>query len=393
MKRIKEIIKNVIKLLLKLVPTDKKLWVFGAWAGKLYADNSKYMFEYVNNNKPQIKAVWVTKSDDVLKQVRAMGYRCYKSYSVLGIWYVSRAAVCFETAGNGDISVLAECSKAKIIQLWHGMGIKDVGISDKGWYGSYSEEKKAQLEKSFKDNHATWYWMAASQEAVTKYHKAYYVPEEHFFITGQPKDDTFVNVNENEYINDIRKKHPAARIAVYLPTHRNFGADNEISDVMSIESLEKLNKKLCEKNIVMIFKPHFHEFSKYAGCESAMSNIVFATDMQKFGDVYEFLPQCDMLITDYSGIMFGYIASSKPIIYFAYDYDEYINSDAGFCYDYNDITYGPVCSTWDDVVDAAATIESADYDELRQKQRERFCPHCDGRSCERIFEQTMKLIG
>ena len=149
---------------------------------------------------------------------------------------------------------------------------------------------------------------------------------------------------------------------------------------------------LEEKNIVMIFKPHFHEFEKYAGYEGTLGNIIFATDKEKFGDVYEFLPACDMMITDYSGIMFGYLASGKPIVYFPYDYDEYVNGDAGFCYDYYDITYGPVCKTWEDVVNTLATITSEDYAELREKQRARFCPHADGKNCERVYQAVLDIM-
>ena len=41
--------------LVMLFPRQEELWVFGAWKGKLYADNAKYMFEYVNREHPQIR--------------------------------------------------------------------------------------------------------------------------------------------------------------------------------------------------------------------------------------------------------------------------------------------------------------------------------------------------
>ena len=44
-----------------LVPKDNNLWLFGSWFGESYVDNSKYLFEYVNQNQPKIKAIWITK--------------------------------------------------------------------------------------------------------------------------------------------------------------------------------------------------------------------------------------------------------------------------------------------------------------------------------------------
>ena len=79
-------------------------------------------------------------------------------------------------------------------------------------------------------------------------------------------------------------------------------------------------------------------------------------------------------------------------MYFTYDYDEYINGDAGLCYDFNDITYGPVCKTWDEVVECLSTIKPEDYAELREKQRARFCPYSDGENCQRVYETTLKIL-
>ena len=122
-------------------------------------------------------------------------------------------------------------------------------------------------------------------------------------------------------------------------------------------------------------------------------NIVFATDSQVYGDIYEFLPVCDMMITDYSGVMLGYLASKKPMIYFAYDLDEYISSDAGFCYTYDEVTAGPICKTWDEVIDAVWQLAQKDlYVKKREQLRKRFCPMADGESCSRIFNKVQEII-
>ena len=99
-----------------------------------------------------------------------------------------------------------------------------------------------------------------------------------------------------------------------------------------------------------------------------------------------------MMITDYSGIMFSYLASGKPIIYFPYDLDAYQKGDMGFYYDYEDITYGPICKSWDAVIDNVASITAEDYAQQRDAMRTRFCPYHDGDSCRRIYEQVCRLL-
>lgn len=379
------------KIMLLIIPKRKNLWVFGAWQGKLYADNSKYLFEYINQECPSIHAVWIAGEKSVVEQVRAAGYCSYHRFSLLGMISWLCAAVCFETEGNQDIVPVVGTGKQRVIQLWHGMGIKAVGL-ESGWYKDQPEEEAKAQKRIFEKVYSRWYWFCASEEAKSKYSRSFAVQEEQFIITGQPKDDSFVTIKYNETITSIRNQFPECRIAVYLPTHRNFGKVSKISDEMSVEKLKIVNEKLKENNIVMIFKPHFHEFKKYEGYETSFSNIIFAIDKQKYGDVYEFLPACDCLITDYSGIMFGYLASNKPIIYFAYDYEEYLKEDAGLCYNYEDILYGPLCKTWEEVIEQVSVIQSEDYSDLREKQKMRFCPYDDGRCCERVYRQVLQLL-
>jgi len=380
-----------IAFLAAKLPKNKRKWVFGAWGGKLYAENARVLFQYINENHKEIIPIWIAGEKRIVEQVRSLGYLCYHKHALTGIWHYLTAGACFITEGIYDIERTIGMGDQKVIQLWHGMGIKGVGLTSEK-FRNCDEEVLEKRKEYYKSEHATWYWMGASKEAMKKYSHSYLIPEDHIFITGQPKDDEFRKNTNNAYIDEIRKKYPGARIAVYLPTHRESGKNRNIPEEMKLETLEKVNKSLTDRNLVLIFKPHMHEFSVYAGYETSLSNIIFATDKEKFGDVYEFLPACDLMITDYSGIMFSYLASGKPIIYFPYDIDQYRKGNMGFYYDYEDITYGPICKNWDEVIEHMATITAEDYAQQRERMRERFCPYHDGEICCRIFEQVCKLL-
>lgn len=384
--KLKNFLLNSLFIISNFFPKKKNLWLFGAWQGKLYADNSKYLFRYINQNHPEIIAVWISRNQEAVNKAISEGYRAFNYKSLRAKWYTLRASVVFETEGNND-HIPYLIGGAKKIQLWHGFGIKN----NKKWQIDTNLINKNKFH-TLAYAHFDDYWMTACEEASKKYADSYNISSNRMFITGQPKDDTFVWNKPSAVIDKIREEHKDCRIFVYLPTHRNFGKNSEFNNVMSLETLQVVNCKLVENNLVMIFKPHFHEFKKYAGYTESLSNIIFATDMEKYGDVYEFLPVCDGLITDYSGIMFGYLASGKPIIYFTYDYDEYLKDDFGFYYNFDDITYGPVCRTWDEVVSNMKNITSEDYSSQREKLREKFCPYADGKSCERVYLKVKELL-
>lgn len=393
MNKIKIIIKDIVFTflilvfkLVKHIPKNPEIWVFGSWNGELYADNSKYMFEYVNAHHPEIQAVWITKSRDIVEKLRKKGYLVYKNTSFKGMCYCVKASVAFITEATHDISEVM-IAGAKIIQLWHGMGIKDV----RSFIAQNQSKAKSNYIKVMR-SHSDEYWMTACEEAIKKYSISYNIPREKMYITGQPKDDTFVSECNNAFIEQLRKEHPDDKIIVYLPTHRNFG-QHKNDNILSYDTLMQVNVMLAERHILMIFKPHAHEFKNYQNFVTDMSNIVFATDVALFGDVYEFLPACDGLITDYSGIMLGYLTCEKPIIYFAYDKEDYIKDDAGFYYKYDEITAGPVCSTWKEVIDETTEIFVNDrYADLRTEMRLKFSPFNDGKNKERVYEQVKKLL-
>ena len=93
MKLIKKIFKNLVLLLFlpfwhiqRFIPRNKNLWIFGSWSGKKYSDNSKFLFEYVNLHCSNIKAIWITKSDEVYKELKKTGRNVYYANSIKGIF-------------------------------------------------------------------------------------------------------------------------------------------------------------------------------------------------------------------------------------------------------------------------------------------------------------------
>lgn len=374
--------------IISFLPRKKSVWVFGAWHGDLYADNSKYMFEYVSKyHSNNINAIWISRKTEVVDEVRKRGFKAYKCMTFMGAIACLKAGVVFLTEDRHDVSRVL-ISGATIIQLWHGMGIKDITK-----FFPTGQDIVQKKYDSLIHSHRNEMWMVASEEAKKKYMDAFSLPEEHIYITGQPKDDTFIHTVSNAMISEIRLNHPDCKIVTYLPTHRKFGGKGS-EKLLSNEQIEHVNSRLKKNNIIMIFKPHKHEFKNYIESNKKFSNVIFATDSQIYGDVYEFLPACDMMITDYSGIMFGYLASEKPIIFFAYDYDEYISTDAGFCYSYEEVTPGPICKSWDEVIDVLSELYLHDsYVDKRYCLKKKFCPMADGSSCERIFATVQEILG
>ena len=67
----------------------------------------------------------------------------------------------------------------------------------------------------------------------------------------------------------------------------------------------------------------------------------FAFDVSDELSIDVLLSVADACISDYSSLVFEYSLFEKPLIFFAFDKDEY-DDWRGFYYDYEDMTPGPV---------------------------------------------------
>lgn len=95
----------------------------------------------------------------------------------------------------------------------------------------------------------------------------------------------------------------------------------------------------------------------------------------------------DICISDYSSLVFEYSLFERPMLFFAYDLDEYFDW-RGFYYDYNELTPGPVCKTNDEMIDYISHL-----DERFDKQKvidfkEKFMRSCDGHATDRILHMV-----
>ena len=121
--------------------------------------------------------------------------------------------------------------------------------------------------------------------------------------------------------------------------------------------------------------------------------IDFFYDLSDVRDVNDFLLITDILITDYSSIIFDYAILNKPIVYFTYDLDEY-NSDRGLYFDFSEYVYGKVAINTDELIEAISDNEL--MEDKRKIFIDKFLKNCDGHAvrntCEWIFEDNLDFL-
>ena len=336
---LKFLLKYILYVLSKIFYRKKRIWVFKGFADK-YIDNSKSLFEYVNKYKKSIKAIWITSDFDTCNKVKSLKYECYMKNSIKGIYYLLNSKFYF----YGDYVDYSTSNGAITINLWHGLPMKKIEFDIK------SGSLKALFNNSVKSRikyphlyHKPNYVISSSNSMSEKiFMSAFRVPIENCLNFGFPRNDVLFNesnyllgyfkMNDKDIYNLFNEKYN--KIFIYLPTWRDNGEDFFGNSGINLIELNNLMKR---ENSLFIIKMHPAtklniDVNQFSNLELLNNNV----------DLYAILPLTDVLITDYSSVFFDYLLLNKKIIFFPFDYKDYIKGRE-FYFNYKDIiTENPV---------------------------------------------------
>ncbi len=383
-------------------PRKRNVWVFGAWWGDRYADNSRWLFEYVNRNHPEIRAIWITKKSSIVKALREVGYEAYHMYSFLGIYYSLRAFVGVVSLDVRDINI-GTVGGMKIVQLWHGIPMKKIHFDT--YIGKIADSFLGKLSMFLFPfmRRAVYYgnsmFIATSKHVAERMKSAFRVSSQCLVITGYPRNDVFfmkdkgyfVLPEESVLVREIRdKKKLRKRIVMYLPTHRREGLCG--LDWICGENMRLLDQRLGELGCVLLIKLHYCHRGSSVYSEEDFENIVWIREKVSL-DIYIILRYVDILITDYSSVYFDFLLLNRPVVFAPFDIDSYVK-DRGLYYDYDSVTAGPKAKNWEEVLSFLEEVICAPdkYAEEREKLCRLFHAYRDGRSSERVFDGIQNFI-
>jgi CDP-glycerol glycerophosphotransferase len=112
-------------------------------------------------------------------------------------------------------------------------------------------------------------------------------------------------------------------------------------------------------------------------------------DVSYFRDVRDLYLAADVLVTDYSSVMFDFALTGKPMVFYAYDLDRYRDEIRGFYFDLFPDAPGPVATTEDELVDELVSLEA---NQDRYAARYRAFRHTyghleDGHATDRVLQR------
>jgi len=351
-----------------LLPKNKNVWIFGSWFGEKYADNSKALFEFVNKHDKEILAVWLTQSKTVFRDLNQKGLNVYYTYSLFGYYYSAIAKFIFVSTGMHDVNRFVSSNNIKV-QLWHGTPLKKIMNDDKLVIDKKKSHTLKQIFTPF--NTIKYQYLLSSSENINNHLiSAFGNKIKNIIVEGYPRNDMLFGINNKE------------KIITFLPTHRGEGKRGIQNIFQSFDSKE-FDRFLEKRSCRLLIKPHFYDLNNITLETTEHINI-----LKEDVDLYQLLSKTDILITDYSSVYFDFLLLDRPVIFTPFDIKEYINKDRQLYYDYNEVTPGPKCKNWDEVlIELDKILKSEDgYKKERQQVNDYFNKYKDGNSSKRVYE-------
>lgn len=273
--------------------------------------------------------------------------------------------------------------ETKYIQLWHGCGaFKKVGLStiDKKFGKSAASHKEYPLNTNYS------YVTIASPEVSWIFEESMGIDKDAGIIvpTGISRTDEFFDPDYikkcYEKIHKIIPETQKKKIILYAPTFRGQVAKAVSPDALDVEKFYNA----FHEDYILIFKHHQSARTIPEIPEAYRDSFAFDMTRGKGMNINELMTVADIMITDYSSVVFEYSLFERPMVFFTFDLDDYIDQ-RGLYYDFDEVTPGPLCYTNDEMINYISDVDRKFNKQEVIEFKEKFMSSCDGHSSERIW--------
>ncbi|MFF5366646.1 CDP-glycerol glycerophosphotransferase family protein [Streptomyces sp. NPDC013187] len=357
-------------------PVNPHLAVFAAYWNRGVACNPAAIAAKLAELAPQIHAVWVVTEENAALLPPGTDHVVPGSRRY---WEVLATAKYLVNNVNFPNAVVKR-PDAIHVQTHHGTPLKRMGLDQMAFpAAAQGLDFPALLERIDR-----WdFSVSANSHTTRMWERAYpshYVSLDH----GYPRNDVYYTAGADD-IRAVRDRlgiAPGRRAVLYAPTHRDY----EAGWTPRLD-LAALADRLGEDTVLLVRGHYF-----YGGAASPLTNLRRTgriIDVSSYDPVEELCLAADVLVTDYSSIMFDYANLDRPIVIHADDWETY-RTTRGVYFDLMDQAPGPVARNQQELTEILTTEAWRDESAAKSRAvfRRRFCEYDDGRAAERVVRRV-----
>jgi CDP-glycerol glycerophosphotransferase len=320
--------------------------VFDSHGGKQYSCNPRAVYEELRRRDSGLRCVWISYDGQfrVPDGGQVVAYQSREHYQL-----AARARLVVSNALQPKW--YRKPAGQLYLQTWHGTPLKRICLDvEHPQFASglaYHDQVRADV--------AGWDALVSANAFSTAIFRKAFGFDGDILEFGYPRNDVLAGPDAAGLAARVRGQLglPAgARTVLYAPTWRDdattradgYGFPQHLD-------LGAVTRALGDDYVTLVRAHPMIKETLVTG--TADSKII---DVTRYPDMADLLLIADVLITDYSSVMFDFALTGRPMLFFAYDLERYRDKLRGFYFDFEAEAPGPLLRSSDEVIDAARDL-------------------------------------
>ena len=387
---IRQIIKKTVIIIyyvfLKVLPINNKVIFFESNVGRNYSSNPKYVYEEMVKKEldREFKCIWSLEDTTINIPGNAIKV---KRARLKYLYYLAIAKIWICDTRQPEF--LIKRPETTYIQLWHGTPLKKLAM-DLDVFKSSERIELSEYKRLFKKNTETWDYLISQSDYTTERFRSSFDFKNKILNSGFPRNDILFRKNNLKSINSIKNSYNIPldkKIILYAPTWRDDEFyDNGIYKYSPKIDFDLMKKELSDTHILLV---KLHYLVKDSADWSKYNGFIYKCDQS--WDIQELYLISDILVTDYSSVMFDYSITKRPMIIYAYDYEKYRDNLRGFYFNIFEEFPGPIVKNTPTLISSIKNYDCKNYDKKYKRFLKKFTSFDDGNASSRIVDLILKI--
>lgn len=371
----KNLIIKLFYFLFRILPIKRTNILFIGYYGSQYGCSPKYLSQYFSKNDKNIKITWAFTQPQKYNIENIIPIRYYS------LCYFYELATSKVIISNYRLpEYFKKRNNQLYIQTWHSSLRLKMIENDTVNTLPESYVKMAKYDSSQID-----LLLSGCKFSSEIFKRAFWYNGE-IFECGTPRCDILFDQNENN-IKTIKNKiglKSDDKILLYAPTFRK-GNNLSAYDIDFKRVLNELNQQGNWKVLIRLH-PHLQDYSA-----ELVKNNDSVIDVTKYDDIQELLLISNLLISDYSSLMFDFAITKKPCVLYTSDLEEYLKKDRNLYFNINELPF-PICRNNNELIETIKAFDIEKYINALNKFDLKIGSFEDGNASKRVYEKVIKII-
>ncbi len=377
---------RILMRIFTLFPVRKNRVMFESFLGKQYNDSPKAIHDELKKRDASLELIiskqrGVSITDEHVTSVDRMTIKWIFLLATSRVWISNSRLPSWLVKRKGTL----------YYQTWHGTPLKKLALDMVDVRMANTSTNR--YKKDFVKESAKWDVLLSPNSYSSNIFKRAFGYKGRMLEIGYPRNDVLYQSEHHLHFIDKVKAHyqiaSGKKIILYAPTWRDddYAEQGNYSFKLPF-SIERFEEEFGEE-YTMLVRLHY-----LVGDQLDLSTVSTIKNASRYPEISELYLAADILITDYSSVMFDYAHLKRPMLFYTYDLKHYRDHLRGFYFSFEDEAPGPLIQEEQTLFEEIRQIESWErrFDLKSEAFRRHYCEWDDGHAAKRAALDILENI-